>query len=674
MRPLPEDSTLQGRELPYSSMHTPGAWSSSLRLFGRKSREQKEAALAAARLAAIVGSSADAILSKTLGGTILTWNAAAERIFGYSAAEMIGSPVFRIIPPELHQMERDLLARVSQGEIVHHHETMRLRKDGTLVSIELSLSPVRDETGTIIGVSSFKRDITERKRVEAVTARLAAIVRSSGDAIISKELDGTITSWNAAAERMYGYTASEIIGRSIFLVVPPDREQEEREILTRVAGGGDVTHYETVRLRRDKTPIEVSLTISPIRDLAGAIIGASAIQRDISERKRIESSLRQSAKMEAIGALAGGLAHDFNNQLHALSGFAHFVARDPALAPGSRQDLIEIQKTIERMASLTRQLLAFARQQVLSPETLDLNAAIEDTRAMLQRLIGSNMEIKLELAQGAKWVNVDRTQLVQILLNLVINARDAMPAGGRLVLSTETLEVRPHHVFDRLGTPVEPGAYAELRVTDAGSGIAPEHLPHIFEPFYTTKEVGQGTGLGLATVEGIVSQSGGHIQVESSVGTGTTIRVLLPLTSEPEPRPLEGQSGPRLARRRARILVVDDENAVRLVVSRTLQQEGYDLLGARHGKEALYYVEQVGGSVDLVIMDLVMPVMGGYELTEQLARRYPRIPVIWMSGHPREVESQQTGPGHASAFLQKPVAPHILLETVAEVLHRQTTI
>jgi PAS domain S-box-containing protein len=627
--------------------------------------------MAAARLAAIVGSSEDAIVSKKLDGTVLSWNAAAERIFGYSAREMIGAPIFRLIPPELHDMEVDLLARISRGERVAHVETTRIRKDGRRIPVDVSLSPVRDESGTIIGVSSFKRDITERRRVEAATARLAAIVESSGDAIISKELDGTITSWNAAAEQMYGYTASEIVGRSIYTLVPPELKHEEREILERVAGGGNIAQYETVRTRRDGTPIEISLTISPLRDTTGTITGASAIQRDISERKRVEASLRQAAKMEAIGVLAGGLAHDFNNQLHALSGFAHFIARETGLTAAGRQDLLEIQKTIERMASLTRQLLAFARQQVLSPEVLDLNIVVNDTRPMLQRLIGSNMEIQPELAQGPKWVRVDRTQLVQILLNLVINARDAMPGGGRLVLRTETIEVSPHHRFDRLGLPVEPGAYAELTVIDTGQGIAPEHLPHIFEPFYTTKEVGQGTGLGLAMVEGIVSQSGGHIEIESTPGEGTAIRILLPLTAEPEPHPLQGSSDAAPARRRARILVVDDEAAVRTVVARMLQAEGYELLGARDGQEALRYLDQVAGSIDVVITDLIMPVMDGYELTEELARSYSRVAVIWMSGHPRETETRHSAAHLADAFLQKPVSPEVLLQTIAQVLHSQ---
>ena len=641
-----------------------------LALFGRKSQDDHDS-LIAARLSAIIESSDDAIVSKSLEGVILSWNAAAERIFGYSAEDIVGTSIFRLIPPELHDEERDILARVAQGERIPHVETTRIRKDGSAFPIDLSVSPIRDAAGTIIGASSFKRDITERRRAEEIAARLAAIVQTSADAIVSKTLDGIILTWNTAAERMYGFLADEVVGRSIYSVVPEELEREERDILRTVAGGGVVEHYETIRARKDGSRIHISLSISPIRDPHGTVIGASSIQRDITERKQAEEAVRQASKMEAIGALAGGLAHDFNNQLHALSGFAHFVSRDPGLGPAGRQDLQEIQKLAERMASLTRQLLAFARQQVLSPETLDLNTAVEDTRPMLQRLIGSNVEIQLQLAQGPKWVRVDRAQLTQILLNLVVNGRDAMPAGGRLTIRTDTLEVSPNHVVDRLGRPVEPGAFAELSVTDTGQGIPAEHLPHIFEPFYTTKEVGQGTGLGLATVEGIVSQSGGHIQVESSLGRGTTIRMLLPLTSEPELKPIEGNTDTSPTRRIARIIVVDDEDAVRSVITRTLQGEGYEVLGARHGKEAMYYISQVGGVVDLVLTDLVMPNMGGQELTGELARRYPNISVVWMSGHPREIESRDAQVSYARAFLQKPVSPHQLLNTVGQVLQSQ---
>lgn len=635
--------------------------------FGRESPEY-DSYLEAARVAAVVQSSDDAIVSKRLDGVVLTWNPAAERIFGYSTEEMVGSSIFRLIPPELHEEEWMVLRRLSRGEPVAHFETTRIRKDGTRFPVDLTISPIRDASGTVVGASSIKRDISQRRAAEETSSRLAAIVRSSHDAIISKKLDGTVLDWNAAAERMYGISAREMVGGSIYRIVPDELEHEERAILERVSRGEQVAHYETRRRRSDGSLLDIALTLSPIRDSTGAVVGASSIQRDITESKRAEEALRQASKMEAIGALAGGLAHDFNNQLYAVSGFAHFIARDPGLSPSSRADLIELQKTAERMASLTRQLLAFARQQVLSPETLDLNAAVQDTRPMLQRLIGSSTPIELVLGTGPKWVRVDRAQLVQVVLNLVINARDAMTEGGRILLRTETQEVSPHHVFDKGQSPVEPGAYAMLAVTDTGQGIPPDQLPHIFEPFYTTKAVGLGTGLGLATVEGVVSQSGGHIQVDSTVGEGTTIKILLPLSGEPAPASPTGVPEQSRGRSRGRILVVDDEDVVRVVVSRTLQAEGYEVFGARNGKEALRMLDEIGGGIDLVITDLVMPEVGGAKLVENMALRYDDVPVIWISGHSLEGDTPRDQQGRPQPFLVKPVAPDALLDAVARML------
>jgi two-component system cell cycle sensor histidine kinase/response regulator CckA len=635
-----------------------------------ESLQPSDPAPSAGRLAAIVESSDDAIVSKTLEGTVLTWNASAERIFGYTAQEMIGSSIYVLIPPELHDEEREVLARIQRGERVAHFETTRRRKDGTLFPIDLTVSPILDADGRIVGASSIKRDMSDRKQAMATSARLAAIVESSDDAIVSKTLDGVILDWNAAAERMFGFAASDIVGRSIYTLVPDELQLEEQTILQRVAQGEHVAHYETTRLRSDGKRIDIALTVSPVRDSNGKIIAASSIQRDITERRQAEEALRQASKMEAIGALAGGLAHDFNNQLYAVSGFAHFIGRDPSLSPSARADLLEIQKTTERMASLTRQLLAFARQQVLSPETLDLNLVVQDTSPMLQRLIGSATSIELSLAPGPKWVRVDRAQMVQVLLNLVINARDAMPGGGRITIRTETLEVSPGQILDREQTAVEAGAYAELSVSDTGQGIPAEHLPHIFEPFYTTKEVGLGTGLGLATVDGIVAQSGGHIQVQSLPGKSTTIKILLPLTSEPEPTPPAGASSKGQRQSRGRILIVDDEESIRAVMGRMLQAEGYDVLRAREGREALRELEELGGLVDLVIIDLVMPGMGGRVLARELERRYPELPVVWMSGHPKDVEFPREIPGQERLFLMKPVSPEALLDTVARALEK----
>lgn len=493
-----------------------------------------------------------------------------------------------------------------------------------------------------------------------VAARLAAIVESSADAIVSKRLDGTIVSWNRAAERIFGYSALEIVGDSIFRLIPPTLHDEERDILRRVARGEQIAHYETSRIRKDGQTIVISLTVSPVLDSSGHIAGAASIKRDITDAKKNEVTQRQAAKLEAIGRLAGGLAHDFNNHLHALSGFAHFIGRDPKLSPSSRQDLLQIQKVTERMASLTHQLLAFARQQVLSLEVMDLSAVVADAQPMLQRLIGSNYDLRLEQAPGPRWVRVDRSQLVQVLMNLVINARDAMPIGGRVQVRSETLEVGPGQARDRTGSPVEAGAYAVLKVTDAGTGIAPVDIPRVFEPFYTTKEIGQGTGLGLATVEGIVSQCGGHILIDSRVGVGSTFTILLPLSRPPAGMEDAPAVAPQTGRWLGRILVVDDDDTVRDVITRLLQVEGYEVVTAATGREALDCFDQSGGAIDLVIADVVMPGMGGAELLHRLNLLDSSVPTILMSGHPRDVRWSQQA--NTQIFLQKPIMPDTLLE------------
>jgi len=638
---------------------------------GSHHTEPPAVAPAAARLAAIVDSIDDAVMNISLAGTIISWNPGAERTFGYSAEEAIGSRTSGLVPPALRHEQERLLDRVRGGERVVHHETSRMRRDGRMIPVEVSMSPVRNADGLIVAVEAIETDITERQRAAEAASRLSAIVESSDDAIVSKTLEGIVVTWNAAAERMFGFSAAEMVGQPIYRLIPEEYKEEERQIMKQVARGEHVAHYETVRHRRDNSQFLISLSISPVRDATGSIVGVSSIKRDITERKRGEEALRQAAKMEAIGRLAAGLAHDFNNQLHAVSGFANFAARDAGLGAAARQDLLQIQKAAERMASLTRQLLAFARQQVMSPETLDLNGVVADAHPLLQRLIGADTDIQLAFGRGPKWVRVDRAQLVQVLMNLVINARDAMSRGGRVVVRTDTLEVRPGQMLDRIGGAIEAGAFAALTVEDTGEGIKPHHLHRIFEPFYTTKEIGQGTGLGLATVEGIVLQSGGRIQVESMVNQGTTIRILLPLTVAPEANVATPSTvAPGRSHARKRVLVVDDEDLVRSVVARTLQEAGYEVIKARDGREAIDCLEQVGGSIDLVLADVVMPVLTGPELAHELGRRYPAIPLVWMSGQGRDSDGWRDEPGKEQPFLHKPIASELLLDTLARVLDR----
>jgi two-component system cell cycle sensor histidine kinase/response regulator CckA len=403
-----------------------------------------------------------------------------------------------------------------------------------------------------------------------------------------------------------------------------------------------------------------------------------AHERALAEASRTvrenEARFRQTAKMEAIGRLAGGVAHDFNNQLHAVMGFAAFAARDPGIGARARHDLEEILKATERMAGLTRQLLAFSRQQVLQPETLQLNAAVLDGCSLLQRLIGSHIEMRLDLTADPTWVRVDRAQLLQVLMNLAINARDAMPKGGRLGIRTGRLEVPARERPGEVTEGETPGVSVLLAVSDNGAGIRSEHLPRIFEPFFTTKEQGQGIGLGLATVHGIVTQSQGQIRVESRAGEGTEFTVLFPAVAAPsgatevtDGRPNVTAGRPGVTPRSVRLLVVDDEDAVRSVVSRILEEEGYEVRQARNGREALECLAG-NGRVDLVLTDVVMPELGGRELVERLTADYPGLPVIWMSGHPHDAAFAEGGPAGAHPFLQKPISADALVRTVEGLL------
>ena len=487
--------------------------------------------------------------------------------------------------------------------------------------------------------------------VETDLERLAAIVRSSDDAIVAKSLDGVIRSWNPAAERMFGYSAEEIIGKSIFTLVPPELHPDEERILALIGAGEHVTHYETTRVRKDGSRIEISLTVSPLRNSRGELIGASAIKRDVTRQRELEAQLRQTQKMEALGQLAGGIAHDFNNILTIIQGFAAFLTRVLEAGTPGHEDAQGIARATERAARLTEQLLAFSRQQSVKAEVFDLSGVVQETAALLQRLLGEQIEVALRIDAEPAFVHADRGQISQVIINMALNARDAMPGGGTLTL----------------GTYLDPASQqVVLSVRDTGIGMDAATRARLFEPFFTTKPRGQGTGLGLATAYGIVTKSGGHIEVDSEPGRGSVFRVLLP-ARRPSPAPAPRQLSSDDLSGTETVLVVDDEPELVRLVARVLQSYGYKVIPATGPGAAMVAFGASTGPIDLLLTDVVMPGATGPVLAERLRGVDPQLSVLFMSGY-----SEEGLPGGATnrktPLLAKPFTPETLARAVRAVL------
>jgi PAS domain S-box-containing protein len=493
------------------------------------------------------------------------------------------------------------------------------------------------------------------------TARFAALVASSSDAIISKTLDGTITSWNPAAEQIFGYSAEEMVGASVFRLIPEELHPAELEVLARLSEGEVVGVAETERIRKDGRRIWISLSVSPVRDNTGKVVGAASIKRDVTDRKNTEERLRDTQRLRAVGQLAGGVAHEANNQMLVVLGAVHFLLRRGDLPAAAQPDLMEIRHAAERTAAITQQLLAFGRRQALKLENIDVNRVVARFEPVLRRTLAEHHELIVDLAANELVVRVDAQQLEQVLLNLTLNARDAMPDGGCLTVRTLLTWIDPGG-NPVTAAPAEDGAarYACLLVEDTGYGMDAGTLQRAFEPFFTTKGVGQGTGLGLSVVDGIVSQSGGFLRVASAPGKGASFSVFFPLVQASAP-PAPIAAAERLPAGEGRsLLVVEDEPTVRATAVRTLKEAGYTVHEASQGQEALDILDQQSGSVDLVITDLGMPVMDGHELAKRVRARRPDLPILYMSGYGVS--------GTVSPFLPKPFSPDELIQRVAKVL------
>jgi two-component system, cell cycle sensor histidine kinase and response regulator CckA len=889
----------------------------------RRRRQDRQWELAASQLAAVVQSSRDAIISMTLDGIISSWNAAAERLYGWTDSEALGHPIAIIAPPGRADEVAEMLVRVRQGEGVEPLETVRARKDGTRIDVSVTISPVQDRAGRLIGMSTIARDITDRKRAEDAADRQAealgqseerhrvlvetiphmiwmtrpdgltyylnrraiehfglldvtgqgwdwlaivhpddvdharevwdAAVRAGDfyrseyrvrgadgtygwylsqgvqlrkpdgesegwigtwtdtddrkraeqrlardalllahvrDAVIVTDLEGIITDWNEGAVRLFGWTASEMLGRSLVERFPNSIRPEVTEITRAVAEGREwagewedyrndgsrvwidarvvriadeagrpvaimgVSHDITARreaeellrlrdraiqavtqgilisdpgqpdtpivyaspgflrmtgysaedvvgrnarflqgpdtdpaavtqireairderpctvellnYRKDGTPLWNELSISPVSDAGGRVTHFVGIQSDVTERRRLEAQYRQAQRMEAIGQLAGGVAHDFNNLLTIIGGYSDLLLRKLDRDDGTYDMVLHIRKAGERAAALTRQLLAFSRKQILQPVVLNLSGLVAEVQKMLHRLIGEDVELVTILDPELGHIRADAGQMEQVILNLAVNARDAMSRGGTLVIETRNVELDEGYAQGHVDG--KAGSYVMLAVSDTGRGMTPEVQGRIFEPFFTTKEVGRGTGLGLAMVHGLVQQSGGRIDVHSEVGRGTTFKIYLPRLHQEETAPPPEAGDPGVTRGSETVLLVEDEPGVRAFTQLVLESSGYRVLAAGHAEEALATARAHQPPLALLVTDVVMPHVSGPRLADELRSLFPGMRVLYMSGYTDEAVIRHGIVEASVAFLQKPFTPTALLHKVREVL------
>lgn len=758
---------------------------------------------AMAQLAAIIEFTDDAIIGLTLDGTVVSWNPGAERVFGHTGEESLGRHVSALLPPDRREEANALLDRAAGGSAVAHYETVGLRKDGQAVHLSVTISPLKNRRGRLVGACAIARDVTRRVLAEQAAAAaqqrtmlaleaaqagtweldlLTGALRGSGNlaqpfgtspealrtgeesllrrvhpddrvplrraithavargdefevefrvlqpdgdvrwhaargtvirdsagrpasitgvdmdvtqrrrdeetrrqserqfraifhgaaiGMARLDADGRFLESNQALQQMLGYTAKQLEGcRFVDFFHADDAEASDYLFDQMKAGVLDFYQMEHRFIRSDEEIIWGGVTVTVIRDYRGRIEFGIGMVEDNTDRRMLEEQFRQSQKMEAIGRLAGGVAHDFNNMLAVITGYSELLLHRSPPDAATRSALEEIRSAGERAGQLTRQLLAFSRKQVVHLQDLNLNDFISHTQRMLRRVIGEDVDLAVSLQPDLWTVKADPSQMNQVLLNLVVNARDAMPHGGRLTIETRNLEL--HAAYTRGHPGVKPGQYVLMAVTDTGGGMTEAIRNRIFDPFFTTKAEGEGTGLGLSTVYGIVKQSGGHIHVYSEPGHGSSFKIYLPrvgsgseavraLAEETSPGDYPGGT--------ETVLLVEDDRMVRVLTRGVLEECGYRVLEAARGDEALRIVEEHAAEIELLLSDVVMPGgISGRMLAEELERRFPRMRVILMSGYSDDAVVRHGVITQTVHFIQKPFTPRRLAEKVREVL------
>ena len=621
------------------------------------------------------------ISSVAEGGRIVEANRTYQEMMGYSGEELRERTVFDLTHPEDVPRNRELFAELTAGRSSSYQFEKRfIRKDGSVFWGLLTVYPLRDEEARVTHHIGLVEDISQRRRTEAAlqqsTERLQAVLNAAVDGIVLIDTGGLIQSVNPSVQKMFGYTPEELVGQNVKILMPAPWREEHDGYLSRYMATGEARIIGIGRQvegrRRDGSTFPLDLAVSEVRH--GDEVFFLGTLRDISERVRLESEIRQAQKMEAIGRLAGGVAHDFNTLLGTIRGYSEILlgalSRDAPL----HQHAEQIHRAALRGAQLTRQLLAFSRRQEIQAQAVDLGKLFGDLEVMLDRLIGEDVRLvrRVEPRLGQVWG--DPGELHQVFLNLVVNACDAMPSGGTLILSLHNLAADEEVPVE--GGRLAPGHYVVLEVEDTGHGMDEEVRKRAFEPFFTTKEVGKGTGLGLSTVHAIVRRSQGGIVVESQPGQGTVFRVYFPHAGEvapeeggpaagPEEAAAAGDGGPS----HETILLVEDDDMFRGLLRQVLESQGYRVLPAENPAAALKLAAAHGGDVQLLLSDMVMPGGTGVDLARQLAVTHPTMKVVLMSGYTDDaLASRAADRTTADAFLEKPFATQDLLRTIQELL------
>ena len=592
-----------------------------------------------------------------------------ERVLGYPQGALTGTNILHVVHPEDTDHFRAMLEIGTKNPGSTQSFECRLRhRNGNWRVIEAIGKRFEQDTA-VNGFVLNSRDITERKRAEEqlrqANETLRAVIETSPLAIYALDLDGQVKSWNSAAQRIFGYSEDEVINRRLPIVAVEDEEA----FLVRLGEAADgqlLVGHEERRYKKSGDPIEVSIWNAQLRDATGAVTGIVEAVADNSERKRLEEQFRQAQKMEAVGRLAGGIAHDFNNLLTVITGYCQMLIEHIPREDPMSEDMFQVLKAADRATTLTKQLLAFSRRQMFQPKVIDLRTLIADMDHILKRLVGENIKLVTTADADLKPVRVDPGHLEQVIVNLVVNARDAMPSGGTVHITMTNVEVNSSVSHQHIN--LTPGSYVLLEVIDTGVGIDEETKAHLFEPFFTTKEKGRGTGLGLSTSYGIVKQNRGEILVRSEPGAGSTFSIYLPVAVKQEVDPIEQPASERHAFRGAEtVLVAEDEDGVRTVVTEMLRKQGYSVVTAPGGAAAIETARKMT-TVDLLISDVIMPGMNGPELAQNLRALRPDLRVLYVSGYTDSAIAREGELEPGTAFLHKPFTPDQLARKVREIL------